>query len=352
MATSLDVAEEPIPTSTVLISVSKGENFKFNNCKKDDLNLEKCLEKGRHVTCSVLLLVIDDKTKQGAVVAHPVELEKVFFVAEEQGWSVPLFVTMPAQRSNEDQAVRISKSIFVTNFPDNLGSKELWKVCEGYGKVIDVFIPNRRSKAGVILLVLYASNAYNDFVSDEVLFGWTSEGIPLHVGSRVRFDKIGYKWGEFSVTNGGYELYVEWSWVRDASTSLSHPPGFTPKTSVTHANVGEICEDGTTNGEDMVNMPRVDAKVHGPFKEDMDKDLVRLSMLLVHGVLISLLCLLLCGLDVTCTISSYSFEGKFRLDFGPTPFRFYQILVKDGGFDSMVEQRGCLFRILIPIADG
>ncbi|GKF27714.1 RNA-directed DNA polymerase, eukaryota, partial [Tanacetum coccineum] len=54
---------------------------------------------------------------------------------------------MPAQRSNEDQVVRISKSIFVTNFPDNLGSKELWKVCEGYGKVIDVFIPNRRSKA-------------------------------------------------------------------------------------------------------------------------------------------------------------------------------------------------------------
>ncbi|GKA87001.1 hypothetical protein Tco_0808712 [Tanacetum coccineum] len=41
---------------------------------------------------------------------------------------------MPAQRSNEDQAVRISKSIFVTNFPDNLGSKELWKVCEGCGK--------------------------------------------------------------------------------------------------------------------------------------------------------------------------------------------------------------------------
>ncbi|GKF18849.1 hypothetical protein Tco_0063767, partial [Tanacetum coccineum] len=36
--------------------------------------------------------------------------------------------------------------------------------------------------------------------------------------------------------------------VRDVSTSLSHPPG-------------EICEDGPTNGEDMVNMPRVDAKV-------------------------------------------------------------------------------------------
>ncbi|GJR56315.1 hypothetical protein Tco_1406836 [Tanacetum coccineum] len=45
-----------------------------------------------------------------------------------KGLVVPLFVTMPAQRSNEDQAVRISKSIFVTNFPYNLGRKELWKV--------------------------------------------------------------------------------------------------------------------------------------------------------------------------------------------------------------------------------
>ncbi|GKB92298.1 hypothetical protein Tco_0964570 [Tanacetum coccineum] len=32
-----------------------------------------------------LSVVIDDKTKQGAVVADPVEPEKVFFVAEEQG---------------------------------------------------------------------------------------------------------------------------------------------------------------------------------------------------------------------------------------------------------------------------
>ncbi|GJW81327.1 hypothetical protein Tco_0145302, partial [Tanacetum coccineum] len=51
----------------------------------DDMNIEKCLEKGRQVTCCVLSLVIDDKTKQGAVVADPVEPEKVFFVAEEQG---------------------------------------------------------------------------------------------------------------------------------------------------------------------------------------------------------------------------------------------------------------------------
>nr|GEV13552.1 RNA-directed DNA polymerase, eukaryota [Tanacetum cinerariifolium] len=55
---------------------------------------------------------------------------------------------MSFQRSKEDHVVHISKSIFVINFPDNFGSSDLWKVCEGYGKVVDVYIPNRMSKAG------------------------------------------------------------------------------------------------------------------------------------------------------------------------------------------------------------
>ncbi|GJY64275.1 RNA-directed DNA polymerase, eukaryota [Tanacetum coccineum] len=55
---------------------------------------------------------------------------------------------MFSQRSKEDHVIQISKSIFVTNFPDNFGSRDLWKICEGYGKVVDVFIPNRKSKAG------------------------------------------------------------------------------------------------------------------------------------------------------------------------------------------------------------
>nr|GFA30892.1 UvrD-like helicase, ATP-binding domain, P-loop containing nucleoside triphosphate hydrolase [Tanacetum cinerariifolium] len=37
---------------------------------------------------------------------------------------------------------------FVTNFPDSFGSRDLWSLCEKYGKVVDVFIPNRKSKAG------------------------------------------------------------------------------------------------------------------------------------------------------------------------------------------------------------
>ncbi|GJS06932.1 RNA-directed DNA polymerase, eukaryota [Tanacetum coccineum] len=55
---------------------------------------------------------------------------------------------MFSHRSNEDHVAQISKSIFVTNFPDNFGSCDLWKICESYGKVVDVYIPNHKSKAG------------------------------------------------------------------------------------------------------------------------------------------------------------------------------------------------------------
>nr|GFA05507.1 RNA-directed DNA polymerase, eukaryota, nucleotide-binding alpha-beta plait domain protein [Tanacetum cinerariifolium] len=55
---------------------------------------------------------------------------------------------MSFQRSKEDHVMHISKSIFVTNFPDNYEARDLWKVCEGYGKVVDVFILNHKSKAG------------------------------------------------------------------------------------------------------------------------------------------------------------------------------------------------------------
>ncbi|GKB91347.1 RNA-directed DNA polymerase, eukaryota [Tanacetum coccineum] len=51
------------------------------------------------------------------------------------------------QRSKEDQVTHISKSVFVTNFLENFESNDLWKICEGYGKVVDVNIPNRKSKA-------------------------------------------------------------------------------------------------------------------------------------------------------------------------------------------------------------
>nr|GEZ55943.1 hypothetical protein [Tanacetum cinerariifolium] len=51
-------------------------------------------------------------------------------------------------QSKADQTVRIFKSVFVSNFPEGCTAKDLWKVCNDYGTVVDVFIPNKKSKAG------------------------------------------------------------------------------------------------------------------------------------------------------------------------------------------------------------
>ncbi|GJU90435.1 RNA-directed DNA polymerase, eukaryota, partial [Tanacetum coccineum] len=56
--------------------------------------------------------------------------------------------SMNSVRSKEDHVIGISKSVFVTNFPDYFRSRDLWSLCEAYGKVVDVYIPNRKSKAG------------------------------------------------------------------------------------------------------------------------------------------------------------------------------------------------------------
>nr|GEU76677.1 hypothetical protein [Tanacetum cinerariifolium] len=51
-------------------------------------------------------------------------------------------------RSKEDDVNNISTSIFVTNFPDSTTTRDLWRMCNQYGNVIDAFFPNRRPKAG------------------------------------------------------------------------------------------------------------------------------------------------------------------------------------------------------------
>ncbi|GKF39687.1 nucleotide-binding alpha-beta plait domain-containing protein, partial [Tanacetum coccineum] len=55
---------------------------------------------------------------------------------------------MGDRRPKEDGVYNIPTSIFVTNFPDQTNAKELWRLCNQYGNVIDSFIPNRRSKVG------------------------------------------------------------------------------------------------------------------------------------------------------------------------------------------------------------
>nr|GEY57561.1 RNA-directed DNA polymerase, eukaryota, reverse transcriptase zinc-binding domain protein [Tanacetum cinerariifolium] len=55
---------------------------------------------------------------------------------------------MGSHRSKEEDVMKISTSIFVSNLPDRFGAKELWNICQAYGHVIDSYIPDRRSKAG------------------------------------------------------------------------------------------------------------------------------------------------------------------------------------------------------------
>ncbi|GKC10692.1 RNA-directed DNA polymerase, eukaryota [Tanacetum coccineum] len=50
--------------------------------------------------------------------------------------------------SKEDLTQKISTSVFVTNFLDHCTAHDLWNVCLAYGKVIDVYIPFKKSKAG------------------------------------------------------------------------------------------------------------------------------------------------------------------------------------------------------------
>nr|GEY47597.1 transposon TX1 uncharacterized [Tanacetum cinerariifolium] len=49
-------------------------------------------------------------------------------------------------KSKEDFTGKISKSVFVTNFPEHLTARDLWNVCTAYGKVVDVYIPLKKSK--------------------------------------------------------------------------------------------------------------------------------------------------------------------------------------------------------------
>ncbi|GJU97980.1 RNA-directed DNA polymerase, eukaryota, nucleotide-binding alpha-beta plait domain protein [Tanacetum coccineum] len=139
-------------------------------------------------------------------------------------------------QSKIDQTSKISKSVFISNFPDDCSSRDLWKVCNGYGTVVDVFIPNKRSKAGKRFAFVRFINVLNldrlienlktiwigrFYLSANILFVlkglnllpfrkrnrapsgnlknivWVDiEGVPLNAWTRSTFQKISSKWGE------------------------------------------------------------------------------------------------------------------------------------------------------------
>ncbi|GJS30665.1 RNA-directed DNA polymerase, eukaryota [Tanacetum coccineum] len=91
--------------------------------------------------------------------------------------------------SNEELTQKISHSIFVTNFPDSVNSRDLWRECSVYGTVVDVFIPSKKSKAGSglgdkflgALLTLKQNNGFaGSYVST---VNWASP--PVYPGSLI-----------------------------------------------------------------------------------------------------------------------------------------------------------------------
>nr|GEZ70259.1 RNA-directed DNA polymerase, eukaryota, reverse transcriptase zinc-binding domain protein [Tanacetum cinerariifolium] len=53
---------------------------------------------------------------------------------------------MGSYRTKEDDVYKISTSVFIMNFPESCSAKELYQSCKQYGRVMDTFIPNKRSK--------------------------------------------------------------------------------------------------------------------------------------------------------------------------------------------------------------
>nr|GEY92694.1 UvrD-like helicase, ATP-binding domain, P-loop containing nucleoside triphosphate hydrolase [Tanacetum cinerariifolium] len=141
--------------------------------------------------------------------------------------------------SKEDHVQQISTSIFITSFLKKFSFRDLWTVCQDHGKVIDVFIPNRRSKSGnrfgfarLIKIddvdrLKAASGEYsranvnnvqpnscvfavkqgswfstlqqssNSLLIDEMVTWIDIKGVPPNVWTKNTFVKISSKWGEF-----------------------------------------------------------------------------------------------------------------------------------------------------------
>ncbi|GKA75340.1 RNA-directed DNA polymerase, eukaryota, nucleotide-binding alpha-beta plait domain protein [Tanacetum coccineum] len=139
-----------------------------------------------------------------------------------------------ARKSKEDQTQVISKSVFVTNFPDHFSFRELWKVCDGYGKVIvDVFIPNKRSKSGKrFAFVRYIKINNIDRVVENLCTVWIGK-IRLQANV-VRYQRsprsyensfkptvnVGHKMGSYGNKMGSYVSVLKTSNPHENSDSM------------------------------------------------------------------------------------------------------------------------------------
>nr|GEX03702.1 RNA-directed DNA polymerase, eukaryota [Tanacetum cinerariifolium] len=86
-------------------------------------------------------------------------------------------------RTKEDDVLKISTSIFVSNFPDSFSSKDLFHACKQYGHVVDSFITSKRAK-----------DASEDFTLGGRIAWVEVEGISFKLWSGHTFNRIASKW--------------------------------------------------------------------------------------------------------------------------------------------------------------
>ncbi|PWA88971.1 hypothetical protein CTI12_AA093550 [Artemisia annua] len=90
--------------------------------------------------------------------------------------------------SKEDLLQKVSKSIFATNFPDHFSTRDLWIVCVAYGKVVDVYILLKKSKAGKKFAFVRFLKVDNlDSLIDNLCIIWIGR-LRLHA-NHVRFQR-------------------------------------------------------------------------------------------------------------------------------------------------------------------
>nr|GFA40453.1 RNA-directed DNA polymerase, eukaryota, reverse transcriptase zinc-binding domain protein [Tanacetum cinerariifolium] len=67
--------------------------------------------------------------------------------------------SIPIRNQFHKEVEKIASSFYITNFLDYVDAKRLWVECQSYGRIVDAFIVNKRSKLGRGSYHLFASVA-------------------------------------------------------------------------------------------------------------------------------------------------------------------------------------------------
>nr|GEV16333.1 hypothetical protein [Tanacetum cinerariifolium] len=141
-------------------------------------------------------------------------------------------------KSKEDLTQRISKSVFVTNFPDQFSARDLWNVCNAYGKVVDVYIPLKKSKAAGNQTPISSFESSPAFVIDDSCIMERDLSCSL-MGKIKDINALPNLYVIFS--NEGFEhiniIYLGGFWVRIDPDSLSSKEKISKHTRNTFAKI-------------------------------------------------------------------------------------------------------------------